>query len=116
MKRNYIIAGVTSLGLILGAGIGIGIGAYWVGMNQGMAMGAGVQTSGAASPVGTSVSTGSSVPQSIAEGEDATRRHITAGIKAGDVDPATGRKVLYYHDPMVPGNKFDKPAKYLLWI
>ncbi len=107
MKRNYIIAGVISLGLILGAGIG----AYWVGMNQGMAMGAGVQTSGAAYPVGTSVSTGSSVPQSIAEGEDATRRHITAGIKAGDVDPATGRKVLYYHDPMVPGNKFDKPAK-----
>jgi Cu(I)/Ag(I) efflux system membrane fusion protein len=27
------------------------------------------------------------------------------------VDPATGRKVLYYHDPMVPGNKFDKPGK-----
>lgn len=51
------------------------------------------------------------IPQSVAEGEDATRRHITAGIKAGDVDPATGRKVLYYHDPMVPGNKFDKPAK-----
>ena len=45
------------------------------------------------------------------QGEDATRRHITAGIKAGDVDPATGSKVLYYHDPMVPGNKFDSPAK-----
>jgi Cu(I)/Ag(I) efflux system membrane fusion protein len=27
------------------------------------------------------------------------------------MDPANGRKVLYYHDPMVPGNKFDKPAK-----
>ena len=37
--------------------------------------------------------------------------HITAGIQAGDVDPMTGKKVLYYHDPMVPGNKFDKPAK-----
>jgi Cu(I)/Ag(I) efflux system membrane fusion protein len=107
MKHKHIIIGVISVGLLVGAGIG----AYWVGMNQGMAMGAGVQTSGAASPVGTSVSTGSSVPQSIAEGEDATRRHITAGIKAGDVDSATGRKVLYYHDPMVPGNKFDKPAK-----
>lgn len=34
-----------------------------------------------------------------------------AGIKAGETDPATGRKVLYYHDPMVPGNKFDKPGK-----
>ena len=106
MKRKHIIIGVISVGLLVGAGIG----AYWVGMNQGMAMGAGVQTSGAASPAGTSVST-DSVPQSIAAGEDATRRHITAGIKAGDVDPATGRKVLYYHDPMVPGNKFDKPAK-----
>ncbi len=51
------------------------------------------------------------VPQSIAEGEAATRRHLASGIKAGDVDPATGRKVLYYHDPMVPGNKFDAPAK-----
>src|SRR5882672_6055014 len=27
------------------------------------------------------------------------------------MDPANGRKILYYHDPMVPGNKFDKPAK-----
>ncbi|MEY3783356.1 MAG: hypothetical protein RIS97_1535, partial [Pseudomonadota bacterium] len=86
MKRKNMIIGVISLGLLVGAGIG----AYWVGMNQGMAMGAGVQTSGAASPAGTSVST-DSVPQSIAAGEDATRRHITAGIKAGDVDPATGR-------------------------
>ena len=26
-------------------------------------------------------------------------------------DAATGRKVLYWHDPMVPGKKFDKPGK-----
>lgn len=25
--------------------------------------------------------------------------------------PSTGRKVLYWHDPMVPGQKFDKPGK-----
>ena len=31
--------------------------------------------------------------------------------KAGDVDPATGRKVLYWHDPMMPNQKFDKPGK-----
>jgi Cu(I)/Ag(I) efflux system membrane fusion protein len=31
--------------------------------------------------------------------------------KPGDVDPATGRKVLYWHDPMVPGQRFDKPGK-----
>jgi Cu(I)/Ag(I) efflux system membrane fusion protein len=29
----------------------------------------------------------------------------------GLVDPASGRKVLYWHDPMVPGHKFDKPGK-----
>jgi Cu(I)/Ag(I) efflux system membrane fusion protein len=104
MKRKNMIIGVISLGLLVGAGIG----AYWVGMNQGMAMGAGAQTTGVASPAGASTG---SVPQSIAEGEEATRRHITTGIKAGDVDSVAGRKVLYYHDPMVPGNKFDKPAK-----
>ena len=25
--------------------------------------------------------------------------------------PRPARKILYYHDPMVPGNRFDKPAK-----
>ena len=35
-----------------------------------------------------------------------------AGAKPGAaVDPATGRKVLYWHDPMVPGQRFDKPGK-----
>ena len=51
------------------------------------------------------------VPQSVAQGEEATRRHISAGLKAGDTDPTTGSKILYYQDPMVPGTKFDKPAK-----
>ncbi len=104
MNRKYIVVGVISLGLIAGAGIG----AYWIGMTQGMAMGTGAQSTDTTPAAG--VNTGS-VPQSIAEGEEATRRHITSGIKAGDMDPTTGRKVLYYHDPMVPGNKFDKPAK-----
>ena len=27
------------------------------------------------------------------------------------VDPQTGRPVLYWHDPMAPGTKFDKPGK-----
>jgi len=47
----------------------------------------------------------------IAEGEAATRRHIDAGLKAGMDDPLTGRKILYYHDPMVPGKKFEAPGK-----
>ncbi|QUP55660.1 efflux RND transporter periplasmic adaptor subunit (plasmid) [Ralstonia syzygii] len=33
------------------------------------------------------------------------------GLKAGDIDPQTGKKVLYWHDPMVPGQRFDKPGK-----
>ena len=35
----------------------------------------------------------------------------TFGAATKKVDPKTGRKVLYWHDPMVPGNKFDKPGK-----
>lgn len=68
-------------------------------------------TTVAATPAALSGAALQSLPQSISEGEAATRRHIASGIKAGDVDPANGGKVLYYHDPMVPGNKFDKPAK-----
>src|SRR5439155_6956422 len=40
---------------------------------------------------------------------DATTSSVAA--KPGDTDPATGKKVLYWHDPMVPGQKFDKPGK-----
>src|SRR3569832_797460 len=29
----------------------------------------------------------------------------------GKIDPKTGRKELYWHAPMVPGQKFDKPGK-----
>lgn len=47
----------------------------------------------------------------IPEGERATRRHMESGLKAGDTDPLTDRRILYYHDPMVPGKKFDSPAK-----
>lgn len=30
---------------------------------------------------------------------------------SASVDSKTGRKVLYWHDPMVPGHRFDKPGK-----
>ncbi len=30
---------------------------------------------------------------------------------AGGTVPQTGKQVLYWHDPMVPGQKFDKPGK-----
>jgi len=31
--------------------------------------------------------------------------------KPGDIDPRTGKKILYWHDPMVPGQRFDHPGK-----
>ncbi|MFS8973560.1 efflux RND transporter periplasmic adaptor subunit [Cupriavidus necator] len=34
-----------------------------------------------------------------------------SALKAGDTDPGTGKKILYWHDPMVPGQRFDKPGK-----
>ncbi len=81
-------------------------GLYQLGMHRGMGMTGGTSETSASGAANTD-----SGPQSIAQGEAATKRHITAGIKAGDIDPETGKKILYYHDPMVPGNKFDKPAK-----
>src|SRR5688500_3095328 len=34
-----------------------------------------------------------------------------AQLKAGDIDPATGKRVLYWHDPMVPSQRFDQPGR-----
>jgi Cu(I)/Ag(I) efflux system membrane fusion protein len=41
-------------------------------------------------------------------------QHATSGVSMSPAVPGkpdAGRKVLYWHDPMVPGNKFDKPGK-----
>ena len=67
--------------LIAGAG---GYGLYSLGMSRGMKM--------AAAP------------------SDAPRQS-GGPQKPSDIDPASGRKVLYWHDPMVPGQRFDKPGK-----
>ena len=113
MKPKFALMALAAAGLLGAAGYGL----YAVGMQRGMGMGMGMGINGVpatatVAPISpTSPSAVEGLPQSIAQGEAATRRHIAAGIKAGDVDPATGRKVLYYRDPMVPGNKFDKPAK-----
>ena len=31
--------------------------------------------------------------------------------KPGDIDPNTGKKILYWHDPMVPEQRFNRPGK-----
>ena len=47
----------------------------------------------------------------LADGKAGMARDVPVALKPGDTDPASGRKVLYWHDPMVPGQKFDKPGK-----
>ena len=106
LKSLLIILAVAGA---VGAG---GYGAYYFGMQRGMAMGGSPAAPASATPDSGPASSGPGVvAQSVAEGEDATRRHIKEGLKAGDTDPVVGSKILYYHDPMVPGNKFDQPAK-----
>jgi membrane fusion protein, copper/silver efflux system len=101
MNRKTLAAAAALAALIAGGGYAL----FQMGVQRGNTL-ATPPAMGSTAPAAAGA-----VPQSIAEGEEATRRHIKGGIKAGDVDPANGRKVLYYHDPMVPGNKFDKPAK-----
>ena len=104
MNKKYLIAALFAAGVVSVAGYSL----YALGIKKGSGMTAATASSGASLPPAAALTTG---PQSIAEGEAATRRHIDSGLKAGDTDPASGRKILYYQDPMVPGNKFDKPAK-----
>lgn len=104
-KKTSTVALLTvAIGVLGGAGYGL----YMLGMKTGRSHPAAVLTEPVPRTAAATLSVG---PQSIAEGEDATRRHIRAGLKAGDTDPDSGRKILYYHDPMVPSSKFDKPAK-----
>jgi membrane fusion protein, copper/silver efflux system len=102
MKRKPIVISLIAA-VVLGAA---GYGVYIFGMQRGMSM-----TAAPAGATAAGDAARGAGPQSVEQGEEATRRHIAAGLKAGDTDPATGKKILYYHDPMVPGNKFDKPAK-----
>jgi Cu(I)/Ag(I) efflux system membrane fusion protein len=88
--------------VVLGAA---GYGLYSLGMRQGMQMTPAAETSP------TTVAKVEMATDTVAAGEAATRRHIKDGLKAGDVDPATGKKILFYHDPMVPGKTFEAPGK-----
>ena len=106
MKKKQLVLALITIGLLGGIGYGI----YQMGLHNGATTEVTAAMPAATAPSQATPATGE-IPQSIAQGEEATRRHIDKGIKAGDMDPVTGRKVLYYHDPMVPGNKFDQPAK-----
>jgi Cu(I)/Ag(I) efflux system membrane fusion protein len=105
MNKKTIITALLATGVLSAGGLGL----YQLGLKNGMThatMATPTETQG--SPAGTQIDPST---WGIPEGETATRRHIEAGIKGGDVDPVTGRKILYYHDPMVPGKKFEAPGK-----
>lgn len=102
MKTRFVLSAIAGAAILGGAGYGL----YHLGMQHGGSMGSNSAPAGAAS-----TALAAAVPQTIAEGEEATRRHMSSGVKAGDTDPVVGRKVLYYHDPMMPGRKFDAPGK-----
>ncbi|MEO6744564.1 MAG: efflux RND transporter periplasmic adaptor subunit [Caldimonas sp.] len=107
MKSKLILICLV-IAVLIGAG---GYGAYRLGIERGIASGGSAAASSKDASGATPSDSKVAGPPSAAEGEDATRRHIQAGLKAGDIDPVTGKKILYYHDPMVPASKFDKPAK-----
>ena len=100
------LIGVIAAALLAGAGYGL----YRLGVQRAAPVAATGGTAATAPMTSGSPQT-AAVPQTIAEGEAATRRHIEQGLKAGQVDPKTGQPILYYQDPMVPGKRFDSPAK-----
>ena len=83
MNKTYLFV-VPVAAIVIGTG---GYGVYRLGMNRGMELQGTVSNATPAVPSAASAQ------------------------KAGDVDAKKGRKVLYWHDPMVPGQKFDKPGK-----
>ncbi len=99
MTRRIWIFGGLGLAAVSAAAVA----AWWIGMQQGMAM--------MAAPDAVAAAPADPSRWSIPQGEEATRRHIRDGLKAGDMDPVTGLRIMNYHDPMVPGKNFDAPAK-----
>jgi len=83
MNKTYLFV-VPVAAIVIGTG---GYGVYRLGMNRGMELQGTVSNATPAVPSAASAQ------------------------KAGYVDAKTGKKVLYWHDPMVPGQKFDKPGK-----
>jgi Cu(I)/Ag(I) efflux system membrane fusion protein len=109
MKHKNIVISLLATGVLGAAGWGL----YRTGMQQGMNMSTSPPSPTAATPAPPANATATVDPSTwgIAQGGAATQRHIETGLKAGQIDPVTGRKILYYHDPMVPGKKFEAPGK-----
>ncbi len=81
MSRKYLLAAVFGAGLLYALGYSLYRAGVGAGRSQAMVA--------AAAP-----SAGAPAPQ-----------------KPGDIDPRTGKKILYWHDPMVPAQRFEHPGK-----
>jgi Cu(I)/Ag(I) efflux system membrane fusion protein len=106
MKLKHMIIGFFVF-VALGA---MGFGLYQLGRYQGLSTTPPISHTDSTQKIST-VEVVDPTSWGIPEGEAATRRHIKDGLKAGEVDPLTGRKILYYQDPMMPGKNFDTPGK-----
>ena len=80
-KSSQIKIGLVIAGASLLTG-----GAWWIGLNQGQRMVNPTAASGGAMTAATPAST-------------------------NEANPASGRRVLYWYDPMVPSQKFDRPGR-----
>jgi membrane fusion protein, copper/silver efflux system len=96
---------VALFGLTLSVAI---VGSVYVAYQRGMQQGVSMNTASVATVTAT---VDDPSLWSVSQGEEATRRHLDAGIKAGDIDPVTGLQVQHYYDPMMPASKFDAPGK-----
>lgn len=104
--NKMVVGGVSAMALL-----SVGYAGYWLGGQSSTVASQDVRMTDDISAEHSHAALENPDNWGVAEGETATKRHIQAHLKAGDVDPVTGRKILYYHDPMVPGKKFDAPAK-----
>lgn len=96
-QMTYAVGGaIAVVALVLG-----GYAIYELGVTRGMEMSAAAPRTAPAADQRSPDPSAHNGREAGADGE----------LNAGDVDPATGKRVLYWHDPMVPGSRFDRPGK-----
>lgn len=93
MRANQLTVALALTAALGGAGYGL----YRLGMHQAMQM-----------PSATAPPAQAAAGADAAGGASAGRSDADTADRIG---PKTGKRVLYWHDPMVPGQKFDRPGK-----
>ena len=101
-RQRVAIAGAAAVLVLAGYGL------YQLGAQQGAH---GNDHAAAPAPAASAAALADPSGWTAAQNEEATRRHLRDGLRAGSVDPATGRVILYYQDPMAPGTRFEVPGK-----